>query len=142
YLGSSYFLSGDRQSKMANSSMVNQRGHGLIKHWYYWLDAHYDSTTDYFPLQALLSHWDNEYFNLAMRQTGQAMWKQRTEVTQSVPSMGPVEERDILGVYQSVFLSPISRQVLHTTSNGRFGQTWVETFEDMSFIRQYNGQTD
>src|SRR5690606_33939701 len=32
--------------------------------------------------------------------------------------------------------------VIHTTANGKFGQTWVETFEDFQAVRKYNGITD
>ncbi len=142
YLGDRYILTGDRGYPMAAANIVRQRGHGLLRHWYYWLDSHYDSTTDFGPLKPLLTRWDNPVFLEVSTRGDLASWRQSSEVTKAIPTLGAVEERDILGIYQSVFVDPRCGLVRHTTQNGRFGQSWVETFEDMSTLFSVNGHTD
>lgn len=142
YLVDEYILTGDRQHPMVTSKLVQQRGSGLLRHWYYWLDAHYDSTSDFGPLQSMLTHWNNPYYNEYTSRDGQATWRRSSQVTQAIPAVGAVEEQDILGIYQSIFVDPHSGHLQHTTQNGRFGQSWVETFEDLSSLLRFNGHTD
>lgn len=142
YMEASYALFGDRISRSAGAKMTEQRRNGLLNNWYFWLPGRYDSTTAFVPLKPMMAHWDDSVFRATAYANGNAKWFAATNVTKSLPSLGPVEEKSVVGVYNAIFVSPVTKKVMHTTSNGRFGQTWVETFEDMRQIRQYNDETD
>lgn len=142
YLSATYELFGDRVSRSANAKMIEQRRNGLLNNWYFWLPARYDSSNAHVPLKPMLAHWDDSVFKATAYANGNAMWFAASNVTKSLPSLGPVEEKNVLGIYNAIFVAPVTKKVMHTTANGRFGQTWVETFEDMQRVRKYNGQTD
>jgi len=140
YVSATYSLYGDRKDQ---SGTMKQRGNGILRNWYYWLPARYDSTTLFFAPTALLTHWDNAAFNGAALNGGNnAEWFQATQVTKSVPSLGPVEETNPLGIYSAIYPETHTGKVMHVTANGKFGQTWAETFEDLRQLRIYNDVAD
>lgn len=139
YLNATYALFGKRRDP---SAAMHQRNNGIIDNWYYWLPNRYDSTTDFFPPKAMLTHYDNNAFNIVAHRGENAMWFTASKVTKSLPSVGPVEEVNPAGVPSSIFVEPTTKKVMHVTANGKFGQTWVETFENLQQIRKYNGVTD
>lgn len=143
YVSATYTLIGDRVGLTASGTTITeQRRNGLLYNWYYWLPARYDSTGSFIPLKPMLHHWDDSIFTATVKANGNAVWSPASTVTRSLPSLGPVEEKNNLGIYNAIFVEPVSKKVKHTTANGRFGQTWVETFEDMRRVRKYNGETD
>lgn len=138
YVGTVYALNGTRQ----NAGHVDlQRGNGVLRNWFYWLPIKWDSLA-YKPIKPLLGHYDNPAFNNKANEYPNAVWFASSTVTKSIPSLGPVEETNPLNIFSSLFLDPLTKQVLHVTANGKFGQTWVETFEDLQRVRKYNSITD
>lgn len=142
YPSATYALFGDRISRSANANMMEQRKNGIVYNWYYWQPDRYDSVNSFVPLKSMLVNYNNFVFLAASSGAGNANWFAATEVTKSIPAVGPVEEKNALGIYNSIFLSPVTKKVMHVTTNGKFGQTWVESFEDMRHIRKYNQATD
>ncbi|HTN46378.1 MAG TPA: hypothetical protein VL098_08535 [Flavipsychrobacter sp.] len=139
YVSATYALYGDRKDP---SSAMRQRGNGILPNWYYWLPARYDTNSNYVPRKALLTHWDDSFYNAKTAVNGNAVWFTASHVTKSIPSLGPVEETNPLGIYSSVFLEPATKKVMHATANAKYGQTWVETFEDLRQLKTYNLMTD
>lgn len=142
YPSATYALFGDRISRTASATMLEQRKNGIIYNWYYWQPDRYDSVNNFVPLKPMLTNYNDPVFLAASSGAGNAKWFTATEVTKSIPAVGPVEERNALGIYNAIFLSPVTKKVMHVTTNGKFGQTWVESFEDMRHIRKYNQATD
>lgn len=145
YVNGVYDLFGDRAIlKSQTSSYWQQRGNGVLYNWYYWLPSRYDSTGSfaYIPRKAMLSHYNNNFYKQVSKLRDNAFWFGKSQVTKSIPSIGPVEEKNALDIYSSIYVDPACKKVLHTTANGKYGQTWVETFEDMQQVRKYNGVTD
>jgi len=134
-----YTLFGNRVDLSASNK---QRRHGALPNWYYWLADRYDSTADYYTPKSLLKHFDNISFNGFANAANNAVWNNTSKVTKAIPDLGPVEETSPLGIYQSIYLDPLTHQVVHQTSNGKYGQTWVENFENFRQCRQYNDITD
>lgn len=141
FVSATYALIGDRKDQ---SGAMLQRGNGILQNWYYWLPGRIDSTTNYFPRTPLLTSYNGLYgfTNIASGGGLNAVWSPVSNVTKSIPSLGPVEESNPLGIFSSIFLEPLTKQVLHMTSNGKFGQSWVENFEDLRRVRKYNAATD
>lgn len=140
YVIASYALFGNRGSQSASA---HQRGNGILNNWYYWLPARYDSSVNYLPLKPVLTRYNNPFYNtISGAGQGNAIWFTASKVTRSIPSLGPVEETNPVGIYSSIFPETVTKKIIHTTANGKFGQTWVETFEDLQTIRKYNGITD
>lgn len=149
YVSAVKTLIGDRVNAASGtlpSNMIEQRRSGLLYNWYYWLPARYDSTSitnsTYVQLKPMLANWDDSVYNATAYRDDNAKWFSTSDVTKSIPSIGPVEEKNTVGIYNSIFVAPVTKKVLHTTANGKFGQTWVESFEDMQHVRRYNGVTD
>lgn len=139
HLLATYVLYGNRLN--LNGAHM-QRGNGILNNWYYWLAARYDTTGGYISRKSLLTHWDNASFNAIADSGSNAKWITASRVTKSLPAIGPVEDTNALGIYSSIFVAPVTKKVKHVTANGKFGQTWVETFEDMQELRKYNSITD
>lgn len=140
YVDTTYMLAGNRQDQSAGA--VLQRGNGILPNWYYWLPARIDSTSNFYPVTPLLMHYNSAEFNALAHATGNAIWFPASSVTKAIPALGPVEETNPLGIFNAVFPEPVTGQVMHVTTNGKFGQTWVETFEDFRRVRKYNAITD
>ncbi|HTM65470.1 MAG TPA: hypothetical protein VL093_04070 [Flavipsychrobacter sp.] len=146
YISTTYGLFGDRKDQ---STTMQQRGNGVLYNWYYWQPARVDTSPTYLPRTALLTHYDN--YNYNSKSSGydpvtglnnNATWFTASQVTKSIPSVGPVEETNPLGIYSSIFVEPTTKKLMSATANGKFGQTWVETFENLQEIRKYNSITD
>lgn len=143
YPSATYLLYGERLNKPVGTKMVEQRRNGILNIWYYWLPARYDSLAGFVPLKPMLSHYDDSTFKaIIYSNPTTAKWVTGSQVTKSIPATGPAEEQNALGIYSSVFIAPLTKKVMHVTANGKFGQTLVETFEDMQQVRKYNGITD
>ena len=140
YVAATYALSGNRKDQSAS---MQQRANGVLNNWYYWLPArYYDPAVGYQPRKALMTHYDDPEFEYFANGNGNAGWFTASQVTKSLPSVGPVEETNPLGIYSSVLIEPTTKRLMHATANGKFGQTWVETFEDLQQLRKYNTVTD
>lgn len=139
YLSHSYILYGNREDP---SGSGHQRHHGILRNWYYWLPNRSDSTEGFIPLKALMSAYGNFFYDLVAYGGGKARWYPGQEVTQALPSVGAVEERDPQGVYQSIDVSASTKRIRSVTSNGKYGQTWTESFDDMQELLKYNQVTD
>lgn len=141
YVSATYALHGDR--KEPNSATHLQRGNGYLPNWYYWLPNRYDSSQGFVPLKALFNNYTaSSYLTVANASYANAVWFTADTVTTSIPSVGPVGDMNALGINSSIFTSPTTQKVMYVTANGKFGQTWAETFEDMRQIKLYNGITD
>lgn len=150
YLSGTYTLFGNRETGNIQSQRGNyvtqQRGAGLINQWYYWLPNRYDSAY-YGQQKAMLTHYGSQGFKTSTAidsatNKANAFWVDATQVTKSIPGLGPVEEKNPLNVYNSIFVTPTSQKIMHVTANGKFGQTWVETFEDYRQLLTINDATD
>lgn len=143
YIGNTYLLYGDRKDE---SNTMQQRKHGTLPSWYFWLPDRSEQTTDYVPLKSLLTDYGSNWYNTVAfsgsAAAGNARWIEASAVTKSIPSLGPVEEKNAVGIYSSIFVNPTTKKVMSVTANGKFGQTWTETFEDLQQIRKYNQITD
>lgn len=139
YVGKTHTLLGDRKYA---PNMVIQRNSGILHNWYYWQPNYYHDINHYYAPFALMKHYTNQDYTTFAEAPPNALWNATSTVTMPLPNLGPVEETNPLNIYNAVYLDPVSRNVMHTTNNGKFGQTWVETFEDMRQLRKYNGMTD
>ncbi len=135
FVDGTYGLFGNRKSE-ASSGVVEQRRNGFLKNWYYWLPARYEASE--VTLSPMMAHYNSVDFGKIADKSPNAFWVPVTKVTKSVPSVGPVEEKNAVDIYNSIFPDPVTKKIMHVTANGKFGQTWVETFEDMKNIRKYN----
>ncbi len=138
YVSHTYALAGKRQDP---SNTMLQRKNGILTNWYYWLPARLDSS-GFVPRVPLLSHGEDALFSGFISKDPNAWWNVVSEITKAMPELGAVEEMNPLGIFSAIFLDPITKQLLHATSNGKFGQTWVESFEDMQRVRVMNELTD
>lgn len=142
YVGGTYALNGDRRNRSTSSTTWQQRGDGVLFNWYYWQPARNDSFDLYSPLKPMMAHYDNGKYDQIANTDTNAIWFDASDVTKSIPSIGAVEEKNPIGIYNSIFVDQSTKKVMHVTANGKFGQTWVETFEDMQQLKQYNGISD
>lgn len=143
YVSGTYALNGDRTNRDPSSTTWMQRGDGVLFNWYYWQPDRNDSFSQAFvPRKAMLKHYNNGKYNQVANTEDNAIWFDVSNVTKSIPSVGPVEEKNPIGIYNSVFVDQSTKKVMHVTANGKFGQTWVETFEDMQHLKKYNGISD
>lgn len=118
-----------------------QRQNGTLQNWYYWLPSKYDVGTQT-QLLPLMKHYDNATFNAVAQANPNAAWYQKSVVTKSVPGYGGVEETNPLGIYSSIILSNFIGKLNSAVSNARYGQAWVETFEDYRNYFVPNGITN
>lgn len=130
-------------SRYDGGSASLQRQNGVIHNWYFWLPSKYDpGVTTQIQLLPLMKHYDNAAFNSAAQVSPNATWYQKGIVTKSIPSYGGVEQTNPLGIYSSIIPSHFVGKINSSVSNARYGQAWVETFEDYRNYFITNGITN
>lgn len=135
-----FMLFGNRYD---GGSAALQRQNGVLHNWYYWLPAKYNpGVSTPIQLLPLMRHYDNTAFNTASQVSPNAAWHQKSVVTKSIPAYGGVEETNPLGIYSSIIPSHFTGKINSSVSNGKYGQAWVETFEDYRNFFVQNGITN
>lgn len=130
-------------SRYDGGSTSLQRQNGVIHNWYYWLPNKYEvGTSTQTQLLPLMKHYDNAIYNSTSQANPNATWYQKSIVTKSIPSYGGVEQTNPLGIYSSIILSNFIGKINSSVSNAKYGQAWVETFEDYRNYFITNGITN